>query len=451
MEGFASPSLLAVVATLSGEAIAIRAVSLGVLLVVCAFLAAAEISLVSVRRFRIRSLKEEGNRVAALLERLIQKPDRYLPAILLLTLLTQIGASSLATSLAIQLGLPKAAALATGVMTFLIFIFSEMAPKNYAAQNPEKVALFVAPVVAFISALLYPLVRLLILISHGAIRLFGGKVSPEGPILTEGELRAILSAAEEEEVIEEEEKKLIHSIFELGDTLVREVMVPRTDMVMLEENSSLEEALEVILRTGYSRIPVYRKDFDHITGILYAKDLLPHLKRGETDIQLSRCLREAYFVPETKKVIELLSEMRLRRIHMAVVLDEYGGTAGLVTIEDLLEEIVGEIFDEYDIEQELYEKLGDNRYLFDARISIDDLNELLGLDLPAEEWDSLGGLMYNLMGKIPKQGETVVYSNLRLTAHRVLGKRIYKVLLEILDQGEEAEQPQEDTRPDRGR
>ncbi len=443
MEGASALPHTMVMASMSGGAIALRAVFLGILLLASAILAAAEISLVSVRRFRVRSLRDEGVRTAALLERLIQKPERYLPAILLLTLLTQIGASSLATTLAIQLGLPKAAALATGVMTFLIFIFSEMAPKNYAAQHPERVALLVAPVVSFLSALLYPLVRLLIILSHGVIKAFGGKVSPEGPLLTEGELRAILSAAEEEEVIEEEEKKLIHSIFELGDTLVREVMVPRTDMVMLEENTGLEEALEVILKTGYSRIPVYRKDFDHITGILYAKDLLPYLKRGETDIHLSRCLREAYFVPETKKVIELLSEMRLRRIHMAVVLDEYGGTAGLVTIEDLLEEIVGEIFDEYDIEQELYEKLGDNRYIFDARISIDDLNELLGLELPSEEWDSLGGLMYNLMGKIPKQGETVVYSNLRLTAHRVLGKRIYKVLLEILDREGEEGAPRE--------
>jgi len=443
MEGASTLPHTMVMASMSGGAIALRAVFLGILLLASAILAAAEISLVSVRRFRVRSLRDEGVRTAALLERLIQKPERYLPAILLLTLLTQIGASSLATTLAIQLGLPKAAALATGVMTFFVFIFSEMAPKNYAAQHPERVALLVAPVVSFLSALLYPLVRLLIILSHGVIKAFGGKVSPEGPLLTEGELRAILSAAEEEEVIEEEEKKLIHSIFELGDTLVREVMVPRTDMVMLEENTGLEEALEVILKTGYSRIPVYRKDFDHITGILYAKDLLPYLKRGETDIHLSRCLREAYFVPETKKVIELLSEMRLRRIHMAVVLDEYGGTAGLVTIEDLLEEIVGEIFDEYDIEQELYEKIGDNRYIFDARISIDDLNELLDLELPSEEWDSLGGLMYNLMGKIPKQGETVVYSNLRLTAHRVLGKRIYKVLLEILDREGEEGAPRE--------
>jgi CBS domain containing-hemolysin-like protein len=275
----------------------------------------------------------------------------------------------------------------------------------------------------------------LIWISNGVIRLFGGKTIKEGPFVTEGDIKALVSAAEEQDVIEEEEKKLIHSIFEFGDTLVREVMVPRTDMVMLEESAILEEALEVILRTGFSRIPVYRRDFDHIMGILYAKDLLPYLKRGESDIQPKDCLREPYFVPETKKVSELLTELRKGVIHMAIVLDEYGGTAGLATIEDLLEEIVGEIFDEYDSEMVLYENLGNGRYTFDARISIDELNDLMETDLAAHEWDTLGGLMYNLMGKIPKQGETVEHQGLRLTAQKVVGRRIYKVLIEVLYQG----------------
>ncbi len=194
----------------------------------------------------------------------------------------------------------------------------------------------------------------------------------------------------------------------------------------------MEEALEVILGTGFSRIPVYRGDFDHIVGVLYAKDLLPYLKRGESDARIKDILREAYFVPETKRVSELLNELRSLTIHMAIVLDEYGGTSGLVTIEDVLEEIVGEIFDEYDRAIELYERLGDGKYSIDARISIDDLNELLGTRLPAHEWDTLGGLMYNLMGKIPKQGEGVSFEGLRLTAQKVVGRRIHKVLIEVL-------------------
>jgi CBS domain containing-hemolysin-like protein len=426
-------------AALDASGIAWRAAALVALLAAAAFLAAAEISLVRANRFRIRSLVEEGNERAGKLDKLLESPNRFLSTILMLTLLVQVGASALATSLAYSLGLPLAAAVATGAMTFLIFIFSEMAPKTYATNHPEKVAMTVAPVVSFLSGIFYPLVRFLIFLSNGVIRFFGGKTSKEGPFVTEGDIKALVTAAEEQAVIEEEEKKLIHSIFDFGDTLVREVMVPRTDMVMLDESATLEEALDVILRTGFSRIPVYRGDFDHIVGILYAKDLLPYLKRGETDVRPRDCLREAYFVPETKRVIELLNEMRTRMIHIAIVLDEYGGTAGLATMEDLLEEIVGEIFDEYDSEIVLFENLGDGKYIFDARISIDDLNELLHTKLPAHEWDTLGGLMYNLMGKIPKQGESVEHGGLRLTAQKVVGRRIHKVLLEVLGEEEEEE------------
>jgi putative hemolysin len=420
----------------TGGELAWRLIVLALLLVAAAFLSAAEISLVSVNRFRIRSLREEGNRRAEKLDKLLAYPNRFLSTILMLTLLVQVGASAIATGLALNFGLPVATAIATGVMTFLIFIFSEMAPKTYATNHQERVAMAVAPTVNLLSVIFYPLVRVLILVSNGVIRIFGGKTIKEGPFVTEGDIKALVSAAEEQDVIEEEEKKLIHSIFEFGDTLVREVMIPRTDMIMLEEESNLEEALEIILSSGFSRIPVFKKDFDHIVGVLYAKDLLPYLKRGESDVRPRDFLREAYYVPETKRVSELLTELRTLTIHMAIVLDEYGGTAGLVTIEDMLEEIVGEIFDEYDSAMELYESLGSGKYTFDARISIDDLNELLCTDLPANEWDTLGGLMYNLMGKIPKQGEAVEFEGMRLTAQKVVGRRIYKVLLEVLEQEE---------------
>jgi CBS domain containing-hemolysin-like protein len=429
--------LLAVTAaSITGTGIAWRVLALLALMSIAAFLAAAEISLVSVNRFRIKSLGEEGSAKAKRLDDLLEHPNRFLSTILMLTLLVQVGASAIATSLALSLNLPVAGAIATGVMTFLIFIFSEMAPKTYATNNTEKVALEVAPVVEVLSTIFFPLVRLLIFISNGIIRLFGGAVIKEGPFVTEGDIKALVSAAEEQAVIEAEEKKLIHSIFEFGDTLVREVMVPRTDMVMLEEGAGLEEALELIMRSGFSRIPIYSGDFDHIVGILYAKDLLPYLKRGESDVRPKEFMREPFFVPETKRVSELLTELRKGVVHMAIVLDEYGGTSGLVTIEDLLEEIVGEIFDEYDSEKVLYENMGKGKYSFDARIPIDDLNELLGTDLPAHEWDTLGGLIYNLMGKIPKQGESVVHGGLKLTAQKVVGRRISKVLLEELNSGE---------------
>ncbi len=431
--------VISALASISTSGIVWRLMLLLLFLILSAFFAASEISLVSVNRYRVRALREGGNRKASKLSKLLEQPNRFLSTILMFTLLLQVGASALATSLALALKLPVATALATGIMTFMIFIFSEMAPKTYATNNPEKVALMVAPYINLLSSIFYPVVRFLIYISNAVIRLFGGKTIKEGPFVTEGDIKALVSAAEEQDVIEEEEKKLIHSIFEFGDTLVREVMIPRTDMVMLSDEVGLEEALEKILNSGLSRIPVYHRDFDHIIGVLYAKDLLPYLKRGESDVRPSEFLREPYFVPETKRVSELLTELRTGPIHMAIVLDEYGGTSGLVTIEDIIEEIVGEIVDEYDREMVLYENLGDGTYTFNARIAIDDLNELLDTDLPAHEWDTLGGLIYNLMGKIPKQGESVEFENLRLTAQKVVGRRIDKVLLEVLERakGEE--------------
>ncbi len=404
-----------------------------------AFLAASEIALVSVKRFQVLKLEEEGVRHADRLKRILSRTERFLPTILVLTLLADIGGSALATSLAIDLGVPVAAALATGVMTLIIFIFSEMAPKTYATNNSEKVALRVSGVIDFLSTLFYPLIRVLILLSNGIIRIFGGHTIKEGPFVTEGDIKALVSVAEEQEVIEEQEKKLIDSIFEFTETLVREVMVPRTDIVALEDDSTLEMALELIMRTGFSRIPVFHENLDDIVGILYAKDLLPYLKRGEMDIFPRHILRDSFFIPETKRVSELLTELRARKLHIAIALDEYGGTAGLVTIEDLLEEIVGEIFDEYDRELVFYEPMGENRFRFDARISIDDLNELLGTRLPAEEWDTLGGLFFNLVGSVPKPGDSVEYDGLTISAERMVGRRISKIIIEKHIMPEEGE------------
>ncbi len=421
-------------AALSGLGLAWRLALLVFFVLINAFLAAAETALVKVSEFKSRSLVEEGVKGSEVLAKVVSKPSRYLSTILVITLLVALGASSLATSIALSLEIKFAPALATGVMTFLVFIFGEMAPKSYSVGNYEKVALLVAPLINLLATIFYPVIRILILISNGVVRLFGGKTGVEGIFVTEGDIRAMVNVAEEQSVIEAEEKKLIHSIFEFGDTLVREVMVPRTDMVALPETASLETAIDTIVQTGFSRIPVYRKNIDDIVGVIYAKDLLPYLKRGEMDVTPKEIMREPIFVPESRRVIELLTDLRSRKTHLAVVLDEYGGTAGLVTIEDLLEEIVGEIFDEYDREVVLCEPLGDGRYMLDARISIDDVNDLLGTNLPAHEWDTLGGLMYNLLGRVPKQGESVMHSGIRLTANKVIGRRISKVLLEVVSE-----------------
>ncbi len=426
------------VATLSGLGLAWRLALLAFFMLMNAFLAAAETALVKVSGFKARSLVEDGVKGSEVLAKLVDQPSRYLSTILVLTLLVALGASSLATSIALSLNIKFAPALATGVMTFLVFIFGEMAPKTYSVNNYEKVALIVAPVVSFLSSICYPIVRVLIFISNGVVRLFGGKMGVEETFVTEGDIRTMVNVAEEQSVIEEEEKKLIHSVIEFGETLVREVMIPRTDMVALPETATLETAIDTVVQSGFSRVPIYRTNIDDIVGVLYAKDLLPYLKKGDMDVTPGEIMREPIFVPESRRVIELLSDLRSRKTHLAVVLDEYGGTAGLVTIEDLLEEIVGEIFDEYDREVVLCEPLGTGRYMLDARISIDDVNELLGTKLPAHEWDTLGGLMYNLLGRVPKQGETVIHSGIRLTAEKVIGRRISKVLLEVIS-GEECQ------------
>jgi CBS domain containing-hemolysin-like protein len=256
-----------------------------------------------------------------------------------------------------------------------------------------------------------------------------GKGLPQGPFVTEEDLRAMAEVASEEESIEEVEKELIHSIFEFGDTLVREVMVPRPDMVAAPLESGLRTVLDLMLKHGYSRIPVYRENIDDIMGVVYAKDVLRHLHAGKENVPLENLMREAYFVPETKKVAELLREMQARRVHIAIVLDEYGSVAGLVTIEDLLEELVGEIADEYDREEPQIEPVDDKTYRVNGRLTIDEVNELLDVELPHDEWDTVAGLMYGLLGAVPTQGETVTYDNLEFTAEKVQGRRIAKVLI----------------------
>jgi CBS domain containing-hemolysin-like protein len=238
-----------------------------------------------------------------------------------------------------------------------------------------------------------------------------------------------VDVAEEEEEIEEEERELIHSVFEFGDTVVREVMVPRPDMVTVRADASLDEAMETILKAGYSRVPIYEGDTDNIVGVLYAKDLLKRIHESKEGAKVSELGRPPIFVPEQKKVAELLREMQSRRIHMAIVVDEYGGTAGLVTIEDLIEEIVGEIVDEYDQEEPLVEPIDENTIRVDAKMPIDEVNELLGADLPHDEWDTVGGLVFGLTGRVPAVGEKVRYDSLEFVTERVTGRRIQKVVI----------------------
>ncbi|HEX9343430.1 MAG TPA: hemolysin family protein [Actinomycetota bacterium] len=407
-------------------------VAVMLLTAVAAFLSMSETSITRTNRIRAMHLAEEGRRGARQLLALVEQPARSLNLVLLLVLVVQYTATSLFTSLMERVvGGGLGVIIAVVVMTLLTFIFAEVAPKTFAVQHTDRAALTVSPIVYFITRLpvLGPLTRILIGIGN---LITPGKGLKTGPFVSEDELRAMVDEAEKEEVIEEEEREMIHSIFEFGDTIVREVMVPRPDMVVASVDRSLQEVLELILRSGYSRVPIYQRDIDDIVGLAYAKDVLRSLHDGQTSKPLTEILRPAPVMPESMRAADCLREMRRRKSHMVIVIDEYGGTAGLVTIEDLLEEIVGEITDEYDREEPNIEPLPDGDHRVNARLGIDEVNELLDVELPATEWDSIGGLLFNLVGDVPREGQEVDFQGLRLRAERVQGRRVTRVRIHRL-------------------
>jgi magnesium and cobalt exporter, CNNM family len=411
---------------------------LGVFALIAAvgLMAASETAITRTTRARAYKLVEEKRRGAQSLLRIVENVAPYLNVVLLLTLLATIGGTTLATILATRHFENWAELISTVGMTLLLFVFAEVTPKTFAIQQTDRVALRVAPLLVALTRLLGPVANVLIKVANWVAP---GKGLPQGPFVTEEEIRVMAEMASDEEAIEEGEKELIHSIFEFGDTLVREVMVPRPDIIAAPIAAGARHVLDLMLRHGYSRIPVYRENIDEIEGIVYAKDLLRHLHAGKPDVALNTIMREPYFVPETKKVAELLREMQQRRVHIAIVLDEYGSVAGLATIEDLLEELVGEIADEYDREEPQIEPVDEDTYRVNGRLSIDEVNELLDVDLPHDEWDTVAGLMYGLLGSVPTQGETVRYDHLTFIAEKVQGRRIAKVLIRREKSEEETE------------
>jgi CBS domain containing-hemolysin-like protein len=324
--------------------------------------------------------------------------------------------------------------------TLLYFVLVEAMSKTFGVLHSDGAALAVAPLVWFLGRLLAAPTRGLIVIANW---LLPGKGLKQGPFVSEADLRSMAEVGSEEGSIEEGEKELIHSIFEFGDTIVREVMLPRPDITAIEADKTLRDVQALVLQHGYSRIPVFREDLDDVVGIVYAKDVLKALHQGKHDMPLTDVVREAHFVPESKKVADLLREMQKEKFHIALVTDEYGSVVGLITLEDLLEELVGEITDEYDTEEPELEQVADDVFRVDGKLSIDEVNELLDVELPDEEWDTVGGLMLGLMGSIPEEGEEVSFRNLRFTAEKVNGRRISKVLITREEQPEPTTEEQE--------
>ncbi|MGZ4148667.1 MAG: hemolysin family protein [Actinomycetota bacterium] len=395
-------------------------------IVLVGFLAMSEVAITRTTRVRALRLREEGRRGSARLERIVDNPAPHLNVVLFLTLLFTIGGSTVATSLAVRHFHNVGEIVATVAMTLLLFVFAEVTPKTFAIERTDRAALLMAPVIGVLGGALGPFAKSLLRLANW---LMPGKGLREGPFITEQELRASADVASEEGSIEEDEKELIHSIFEFGDTIVREVMVPRPDIIAVEDDATLQDVMALVLEHGYSRIPLYHEDLDDVIGVVFAKDVLKALHVGKADSPLEGIARPARFVPESKKVADLLKEMQRDKFHQAVVTDEYGSVTDIVALEDLLEELVGEITDEYDREEPAIVQLSDGVYRVSGKTSIDDLNDELDVELPDEEWDTVGGLVLDLFGKIPDAGEEQRFQGLAFKAEEVVGRRVATVVI----------------------
>ncbi|MEH0973884.1 hemolysin family protein [Micromonospora sp. CPCC 205546] len=400
-------------------------VSAAGLVVLAGLIAMTEAALAAVSPARAAELARDGARGARTLQAVAGDVVRHLNLLLLLRLLAELTATTLVALVAVDtFGAGWRAALVTaGAMTVISFVVVGVGPRTIGRQHAYVVGRSVAPLVRWLGRALNPLASLLILIGNAVTP---GRGFREGPFATQVELRELVDLAEQRGVVEHGERQMIHSVFALGDTIAREVMVPRTEMVWIEERKTLSQALALFLRSGFSRIPVIGESVDDVLGVLYLKDLIRRTQGGAAEVHqlpVAELMRPATFVPESKPVDDLLSEMQAARNHLVIVVDEYGGTGGLVTIEDILEEIVGEITDEYDVERPPVEHLDDGAVRVTARLPVEDLGELFDTDLPTDEVETVGGLLAQSLGRVPIPGAQAEVAGLRLIAEGTTGRR----------------------------
>ncbi len=411
-----------------------------------AFFVAAEIALVSVRRSRIDQLVEQGSASARRVRKLLDDPGRFLAVAQIgLTFIGFFASAFAAVSLVDNLaalfegfGMDAGTAggtalvIVTIILALFTIVFAELIPKSIALASPERFALVLSRPIDVIARLLGPIVTILSSLTRWVARSIGVDINQEAQISAD-ELRLIVERGGEQGVLEAEEEQMINAVIELGERRVHEVMIPRVAIAALASDATLDDAIDLVVEVGHSRIPVYHDSIDEIVGILYAKDLLPYLKADAGPRPaLRKLLRPPVLVPESMTIDDLLHELQRRKVHIAIVLDEYGGTAGVVTIEDLLEEIVGEIQDEYDVEEPMVVRLSDHEARVDGRADVDELLELFDLDLEledAEEYDTVGGLMYHRVGGVPSPGDSIDVGGLRLTVETTDGRRVGKVLV----------------------
>jgi CBS domain containing-hemolysin-like protein len=387
--------------------------------------AAAETALGRVSRVRVAELVRDRRRGADRLAEVLADAPRYVSLILLLRVVCEVTVTVIVTvAFTHEMGATwRAFVSAAVVMVLVSYVAVGVSPRTIGRQHPDTVSLVAAGVIAPLTRVLGPLPKLLILLGNA---LTPGKGFRDGPFTTEAELRDLVDLAEQRQLIEPGERQMIHSVFELGDTLVREVMVPRTDMVFIERTRTLRQGLSLALRSGFSRIPVVGENSDDVVGIAYLKDLVRRVydyREGESVETIDSVMRPATYVPDSKPIDGLMREMQARQIHVAIVIDEYGGTAGLVTIEDILEEIVGEIADEYDQEEPRVERLGGGAMRVTARLPVEDLAELFDVEISADDVETVSGLLAGALGRVPIAGSTATVAGLKLTAESLTGRR----------------------------
>lgn len=398
-----------------------------------AFISSVWVNAVSrISHARARRLNEQDAKRGGVLVKLAANPRSYLASTLLAMLLARVTATVLVADVLARSGVPMAAAVAIALMTFLLFQLAELAPRSWVLQHPDRVMLLAARPVWLLGTVFRPLVSLLIAVNRLFLLILPGRGMPRGPMASEEEIMAMLEVAESEDVIEQQERQMISHIFEFGDTVVREVMVPRPDMVCVQADAQLSSVLDLMLDQGFTRVPVIRGDIDDVVGVAHARDVMRWLRSDARGTRLvAGVMREAYFVPESKKVAELLRELQAAKTQMAIVVDEYGGTAGLATMEDLLEEIVGEIADEHDRDEAPVQHLDEDTLRVIARLGVDELSELVHEELPNSEWDSVGGLVAGILGRVPAQGDRVPLDGIELEVERMNGRRVGSILVHL--------------------
>ena len=406
----------------------ITLVAMIILLLLGSAMSASETALTSANKLRLQYLSEKGNRRAKTASDVSSDTDRLLSALLIGLNIVVIVSTSLVTAFFIKLFGNKGILISAIVWTVITLIFGDIIPKTIAAKIPVRSSLRLATFVKILIILLTPFTWIFKKISNVTIYPIVKKLKEDEPSVTEEDIKSLASLGEREGIIEEMEKEIIHNVLEFTDSVVHEVMVPRVDMIGVDKNATTTEVIKTIKESGHSRIPVFEDDIDNIIGVIYAKDILIYAKEGK-ELKITEIMRPVHFVPETKKIVELLAEMQKLKVHIAVALDEYGGTSGLVTVEDLLEEIVGEIQDEYDQELPKIVKIDENNFLIGGGASIEEVIEETGLPVSQGEFDTMGGFIFSYIGRVPKQGEEIKINDYKITVTSVISKRIAQVKL----------------------